>query len=832
MFPNNFPKAFPEAPLADEDVRLECVAYGYPVPSYNWTRLNRGGSQGRLPEGSYTTSHNRVLIIPKVKVEDMGEYQCAASSGRDVISKIVTLSIQALPTFKSPLTDKMMDRGETLTWACSAFGIPDVSYKWYKNGRELEPRDLHFEDGNRYKIRDNVLVIEGLTPGRDEGLYQCRAWNALGSRFTSGQLTIQSLKPNFKKHPLDAEMYASVGSNFTIRCQPEAIPFPAFQWKRNGQFFGGGGRIQVLNNGYLHIASVQVSDAGTYTCVAKNEHGMDQTEGFLTIFAQPRIVEQPRPKVVARVNDTIQLECLAYADNSLDVAYIWLHNGLRVNFTRMPQFSSGFDLGYLKISNLTFAEAGEYQCIVKTSVGMTAVKTELIIHGPPNSPGAVLAEELTATSAKIMWSDGSDNGRRTLAYTIEGRTNHNPEWALLAQYVTSFTADPQTGRRSIYVHNVLSPWSTYEFRVSAINELGQGVPSDASPQYNTEKAPPLKAPFSVGGGGGKAGTLTITWSPLRPEDWNAPDIWYKIYYKAENEIDYRSKDLKALGNIGLYTVSVGEENYFKRYRVAVKAINSYGEGPSSLEHEVYSAESMPQVQPSLVKAYPFNSTALNVSWAPLDITREKIRGRLIGHRIKYWRNGHDPESDSQTLLSRGVDPWGLIVALQPDNEYYVAVMAYNDAGSGPESEPFLARTYKASPQRPPTSVKVTARDSTSVMVTWRGVSTVGSNEEPILGYKVRYWESDQPIAKAREVYKYLDGGDLEAVISGLVPGKVYKLRVLAYSWGGDGKMSSPAWEFRVGEGSPSKYSSFGSTIHSTAMAALIMVCLIVNRNLT
>jgi len=27
-FPNNFPKAFPEAPIAGHEVRLECVAFG------------------------------------------------------------------------------------------------------------------------------------------------------------------------------------------------------------------------------------------------------------------------------------------------------------------------------------------------------------------------------------------------------------------------------------------------------------------------------------------------------------------------------------------------------------------------------------------------------------------------------------------------------------------------------------------------------------------------------------------------------------------------------------------------------------------------------------
>ena len=45
-FPQNFPKVFPEAPVAGEDVRLECIAFGYPVPHYNWTR--RGSD---IPEG-------------------------------------------------------------------------------------------------------------------------------------------------------------------------------------------------------------------------------------------------------------------------------------------------------------------------------------------------------------------------------------------------------------------------------------------------------------------------------------------------------------------------------------------------------------------------------------------------------------------------------------------------------------------------------------------------------------------------------------------------------------------------------------------------------------
>ena len=61
------------------------------------------------------------------------------------------------------------------------------------------------------------------------------------------------------------------------------------------------------------------------------------------------------------------------------------------------------------------------------------------------------------------------------------------------------------------IESSLSPWSSYEFRVIAGNELGYGVPSAPSPQYNTPQDRPYKAPEKISGGGGKIGDLTINW---------------------------------------------------------------------------------------------------------------------------------------------------------------------------------------------------------------------------------------------------------------------------------------------------------------------------------
>lgn len=219
----------------------------------------------------------------------------------------------------------------------------------------------------------------------------------------------------------------------------------------------------------------------------------------------------------------------------------------------------------------------------------------------------------------------------------------------------------------------MSPYSTYEFRVSAFNEFGYGLPSSGSPTYSTPSDKPYKAPSNIGGGGGKIGDLTITWDTLSPSDQNGAGIHYKVFWRRKkHDTEFQSLLLKDFGNIGVTVVSVQQKYYYMEYEVRVQAINELGEGPISDIYTIYSAEDMPQVAPQLVVAVGYNSTSLNVSWTPIEQTRERVRGKLIGHRIKYWKKDY-PEEGSVYYLSRTTRPWSLVVGLQPDTYYYVKV---------------------------------------------------------------------------------------------------------------------------------------------------------------
>lgn len=794
-FPNNFPKVFPEAPVVGQEVRLECVSFGYPVPSYNWTRKNNN-----IPRRARLSNYDRVLTIPNVGVEDEGEYVCDVRNDRARIGNSVFLKVQAEPNFTIPLSSKHVDNRGELHWNCEAFGIPDVNYTWWKNGQKLSMEALEPEDRDRYLIQDNVMIIKYLDPQRDPGMFQCEARNQLRARFSSGQLRVLSLKPSFKKHPLESETYGSEGGNVTLRCNPEAAPKPTFTWKKDNVVIGAGGKRFITENGNLIIRQLSRDDEGVYTCVAKNQYGTDESRGRLIILRTPRFIERLPPRITTQVNDNVFLHCNAEVDPILDTAYLWNHNGIRIRDAGdyYADKRIKMDGGELTIYNVSLSDVGDYECVVKSAIGRISSHSQIRIEGPPGPPGGLQVLNIQRSAVTLEWTDSNSNGRPVNGYVITGRTNWNSTWVVISENIPNVVEiDRYNGRKRASVTGNLLPWSVYEFRVQAVNALGVGKPSAPSPQFSTLPDKPYQAPKNVGGGGGKIGDLTITWSPLPSAVQNGPNVYYKIFWRRNGtEVEFQSLLLKEYGNVGMHVVHVSLTYFFTSYDVKVQAFNDMGAGPESDVVTIYSAEDMPQVAPQSVSARSFNSTALNVTWHPIDQSRDRLRGKLIGHRLKYWKQANK-EEECIYYLSRTTRHWALVVGLQPDIYYFVKVMAFNSAGEGPESERFLERTFRKAPQKPPASVNVWAVNPSTVRVVWRYVQPT-DEEEPLIGYKVRSWEIDQDMSTANDTIVPVEH-NLEAYVTNLTPGKSYNLRVLAYSNGGDGRMSSPAITFQMGD---------------------------------
>lgn len=739
-----FPKIFPSSPVAGNNVSIECVASGYPVPSYNWTR----GRGEAFPEGTQFLKHGRVLFIPNVQVGDSGDYHCTAFVPTGTTTAKVNVNVNSQPRFLLPLEDQYADSGSDVEFLCEAYGSPAVQYRWLRNGEELNVQTIgSSQDSNRIVIGNSdggssefraITQTEAVTPNyfderareqalqlipsanvlrirnvrdTDSGMYQCEASNVLGTASSTAELRLMAFEPNFAKRPVQPLTYAANGGNVTLTCAPEAAPRPQIQWFRNGQAIGGAsGRLAVLPSGDLLISPVNTGDNGVYSCRASNSLGRAESNGMLRVMAGPKIRHPPRAQRV-QVNRTVVLGCEAVADPRLDMIYRWTLNGLPIDPDTDPRYEiplanlrrsgqsrpgpwSGY--GYLAIINATYGEAGDYQCIAQTTVGEDRATAAIRVMGQPGPPSGVKAFSLDGNpfSATLQWTDGriEEYGLPIRFYRVEGWTHRQRKWFTIVEYVGASRNLPMS-RREYDIIDLLSPWNNYRFRLSAANTLGYGPPSDPSPSIDVPPAKPRHVPEDIGGGGGKVGDLSIRWTPLGPEQQNAPGIGYRVHFRRkDSEIDFRRYEV--VGDVGHASVHIGDTEYYKPYEVRIQAFNERGDGPISEIVVVYTAENTPLVAPINVRGDPFNATAVNISWTAMEDTPDQMRGRLRGHRIKYWRRS-EPQSEALVLLKIGTDPWTLLVGLTNFTEYWVSVMAYNLAGNGPESEPVVARTFRS-----------------------------------------------------------------------------------------------------------------------------------------
>lgn len=306
-------------------------------------------------------------------------------------------------------------------------------------------------------------------------------------------------------------------------------------------------------------------------------------------------------------------------------------------------FLQTVDYNTLEIRNISVLDSGDYECVVSTAVNEIRSKANVLVQGPPGAPGGVKVIDIQRSSAVLEWVDGSTNGRPIQFYEILGRTNWNRTWVQIGDMVQALDFDRATGRKRVEVHG-LTPWSGYEFSVRAANDLGLGVSSLPSPLFSTLSDKPYRPPRNLGGGGGKIGDLTITWDPLLPQEQNGPGIYYKVFWRLHNkDPEWASKIIKPPPSddpsklpgedLKSAVVHIPGDNYYLEYDVKIQPFNDLGAGPESTPVVIYSAEDMPQVAPQQPIAVGYNSTALNVTWQPVDQRRDNMRGKLIGHRV-------------------------------------------------------------------------------------------------------------------------------------------------------------------------------------------------------
>ncbi|CAF0979230.1 unnamed protein product [Rotaria magnacalcarata] len=808
IFPS-FPHIFPmtRLPKLSENISIECISEGYPIPSYRWFRQDPRGSFYSLQSKVILNNYNRELIIPNLQRDDMGLYTCEASNTRSVVHESVALQIQIDPVFVTPLEDQMLDVGSILKLHCEAYTneLDQLRYSWFINATEIVFSQLTLEQQLRLTIKNNELMITNVQI-YDNGIYQCSATNVQSDiqRFSTAEVRIITLAPTFSRNTMASTLRSVIGSLVPISCHPEGAPQPQIQWFKNNIPLIMTNNIQIFPNGNLAILNVQLFDSGNYTCIATNPYGIAQQSTFVYVMFEGTTILSTSGSRDAIVDQTIVLSCDARSINQMDLTFHWRFNNeiLTIDNQRFQQ--DNFDRpGDLRIVKVQYSNAGLYTCVAQTTIDKQTSFYQLNVLGPPGPVAGVRCSNPFRRQATLSWVVGSEHGSPILYYTVESLSNYRSWW----MFHGNFSITLPFNKFITTTLSDLSAFTDYSFRVFATNVYGSGERSDVSATCTTQPDIPGLAPTDLGGGGGKVGDLRITWNPLPMEFWNGPNLTYRIYVQKKGE--NRRQIFNVIYPLRNFLIThLADKLYYFPYDVRISAVNSLGEGPISGNVTVRSAEDRPTRQVLNVKCYPYNSTALTVTWDMIDENDfEILHGSLLGYTVRYWRKDVDELQNYWERRFPGQRSRAIIIGLQSNIEYCVRVSVYTPFGDSPESDYFSHRTFRLSPQTQPQYISIRQPQSEKdkrvrlfddiytykLEVEWRGIST-SADEEPLEGYMVKVWEYHQSIRNAT-IY-YGDRSIYSMIIDNLYKNRKYKLRVQAWSLGGEGKYSSPVTEFR------------------------------------
>ncbi|KAF6735513.1 Contactin-3, partial [Oryzias melastigma] len=349
-------------------VTLECFALGNPVPEITWRRAN--GIP--FPSKVKMKYSNAVMEIPSFQQDDAGGYECVAENKMGKNTAAGRLAFYAKPQWIQTMKDTALAIEERLYWECRANGKPKPSYTWLKNGQQLLSDD-------RTHVEDGVLSVSMLTL-TDAGMYQCVAENKHGVIYFAAELMVLASPPDFAGNVLRSLLKAKAGTTVTLECKPKAYPTANILWKKGNLPVQTNDRITLSPDGTLRLANVSKSDAGSYTCFARNRFGMSSTTGRLLVTGELCYLSRGRWTLEIIVGESIVLPCQIASDPVLDVSFSWAFNGQLISKGDGHfELVGGRTAGDLMIRNIQLYHSGKYICVVDTDVESLSAVAVLIV---------------------------------------------------------------------------------------------------------------------------------------------------------------------------------------------------------------------------------------------------------------------------------------------------------------------------------------------------------------------------------------------------------------------------------------------------------------------
>ncbi|CAG5864127.1 unnamed protein product, partial [Menidia menidia] len=449
----------------------------------------------------------------------------------------------------------------------------------------------------------------------------------------------------------------------------------------------------------LQIENSEETDQGKYECVASNVEGVRYSSPanlYVRVRRVPPRFSIPPTSQEIMPGGSVNITCVAVGS---PMPYVkWMLNTEDLT----PEDEMPVGRNVLELSSVR--ESANYTCVAMSSLGIIESVAQIT---PPGTP---VVTETTATSVTITWDSG--NPDPVTYYFIQYRAK-SPD----SKYET---VDAITTTR--YSIGGLYPNTEYEIRVSAVNTIGQGPPSEPVETRTGEQAP-ASPPRNVKAQILPQNTMMVQWE--EPEEPNGQIKGYRVYYTMDDSQPMSLWQIHNVQDSIITTIQslVPQETY----TIRVLAFTSVGDGPFSEPIHVKVVQGVPG-QPSKFQVGAVSDTSIELTWEPA-YDKEGI----INYELRYT------EGSFGTRMKKTFGPTKsyVVEGLRPNTEYRFSLAAISNKGIGAFTNEISQKTLQAKPSAPPQEIKCRTTSSTSLLVSWRPPPVESQNGD-LVGYKVLY----------------------------------------------------------------------------------------------
>ncbi|XP_019717484.1 receptor-type tyrosine-protein phosphatase delta-like isoform X16 [Hippocampus comes] len=659
----------------------------------------------------------------------------SASPGLLLLSFLFLADADSPPRFTRTPEDQIGVQGGVASFVCQAAGEPQPKIVWNKKGKKVSNQRfevIEFDDGS-----GSVLRIQPLRTPRDEAIYECHASNSAGELTASTRLSVlreDQLPSGFPTIDMGPQLKVVERSRTaTMLCAASGNPDPEISWFKDFlpvNTSNNNGRIKQLRSGALQIEMSEESDQGKYECVATNSDGTRYSTPANLYVRELREVRRVPPRFSIPPADSeimpggnVNITCVAVGS---PMPYVkWMLGAEDLT----PEDDMPIGRNVLELTDVR--QSNNYTCVAMSTLGVIEAVAQIIVKALPKAPGTPVVTERTATSITLTWDSG----------------NPEPVSYYIIQHRSKGSEDPYKEIDGIattrYSVGGLSPYSHYDFRVAAVNTIGQGPSSEAVEARTAEQAP-SSPPRQVRGRMLSTTTAIIHWD--EPEEPNGQVVGYRVYYTSDNTLPVNQWEKQMVRSANFITIQGLTPN--KTYYIRVLAFTSVGDGPLSQDLQIIAKTGVPS-QPSEFKGEAKSETSILLSWiAPPQGGPDN---QITGYELVYRR-----ADDTEEKVSFEPTTSYLLKNLKPFSAYTFQLAARSKHGIG-------AYTNEISIDTPQTlfatNFRVKAAMKNSVLLSWEV-----RDKNPTQPFTILY-------GKGQSVE--VDGKQTQKLITGLQPDTLY-----------------------------------------------------------